>query len=165
MALTPIVLPSARLASYAKPVAAAPSKIAAPSSSTQLAQFATQQLGGLTQTPNVAGAGIKAPQTDAGSGLLLPKTAVGNQLEQTKSNLAAGAKRVNQLYALRQQQKAVGQSLAQTRSSGFIVGRQASASNKNSIASIDSRLSRYGSGYLSNSAARQLTALNAAYHA
>lgn len=177
MPLTPTPLPQVPIAA---PLAKYERQSTAPAispqlqnpASSQLGQYATQQLGGLIGRPSVAGQGVNASTTPSGanqSGMNLS----GNQLQLNKTmvTLNQNEQRSQQLYQLRAQQKKQAQQQASgaNPSGMYAGGKQGGYSGpvgKNQIPGVDGRLTAVGKGqYLANHAAQALGNLNAAFHA
>jgi LAS superfamily LD-carboxypeptidase LdcB len=87
------------------------------------------------------------------------------QLDKTVSNIQSGAARVNQLYAFRKQQQAVAHQKAQQGAQPDYGSSPAPSAGGAGQLSNPAGLTRYGTGYLATNAAKNLQALNSAYHA
>lgn len=164
----------ANLATYVRPVLpTAPSTVPDVSPTAKVGQFQNQQLGGLLSGQQVANQGITPVATPSVTPASTPVSPIGQQLQRTQNNLKTSADGSRQqMYSLLAQRRAQAQQ-------GAGVGLSARGGNPGGEFANDSALDnadfaagkapkgvvRYQGGYLQANAARNLQALNSAYHA
>jgi hypothetical protein len=142
--------------------------------SAQVAQFGTQQLGGLTSGTQVAAPGVSpvsAPSVAAPIGSLSgTQQQLATTTQHIKNNEQNAQQNVLSMYAARNAQKAAGGfgggGFGGTGNPGGEFANDSALDNADFAAGRAPRgLVKFGGGFLQQNAARNLAQLNAAYHA